>query len=93
MFKIGSQNGRTVVKEFEPSFENQDNEIIGAFAVIEKTDGQKVYTVMTKKRNEKSWSKAKVKAVQNDFPQEMAKRTVINRAAKHLSILVTIVIF
>ena len=29
-----------------------------------------------------SWSKAKTKNVQKDFPQEMAKRTVINRAAK-----------
>ncbi|RXA82095.1 recombinase RecT, partial [Enterococcus hirae] len=27
-------------------------------------------------------SKAKTKSVQNDFPEEMAKRTVINRAAK-----------
>ena len=39
-------------------------------------------TVMTKKEIDKSWSKAKTKNVQNDFPQEMAKRTVINRAAK-----------
>jgi recombination protein RecT len=37
---------------------------------------------MTKKEIDKSWSKAKTKNVQNDFPQEMAKRTVINRAAK-----------
>ena len=37
---------------------------------------------MTKKEINQSWSKAKTKNVQNDFPQEMAKRTVINRAAK-----------
>lgn len=37
---------------------------------------------MTKKQIDKSWSKAKVKSVQIDFPEEMAKRTVINRAAK-----------
>ena len=37
---------------------------------------------MTKKEIDKSWSKAKTKNVQTDFPQEMAKRTVINRAAK-----------
>lgn len=82
MFRIGSEKGRTVVKEFEPDFANQDNEIIGAFAVIEKNDGERVYTVMTKKEIDKSWSKAKTKNVQNDFPGEMAKRTVINRAAK-----------
>lgn len=82
VFKIGSNQGRTIVTEFEPDFANQDNEIIGAFAVIEKIDGERVYTVMTKKEIDKSWSKAKTKNVQTDFPQEMAKRTVINRAAK-----------
>lgn len=82
VFKIGSNQGRTIVKEFEPDFANQDKDIVGAFAVIEKTDGERVYTVMTKKEINKSWSKAKIKNVQNDFPQEMAKRTVINRAAK-----------
>ena len=37
---------------------------------------------MTKKEIDKSWAQAKTKNVQNNFPQEMAKRTVINRAAK-----------
>lgn len=50
VLRIGSDKGRTVVKEFEPDFANQDNEIIGAFAVIEKNDGERVYTVMTKKK-------------------------------------------
>ncbi len=82
-FEIGSKRGRTVVKEFEPSFENLDNEIIGAYAGIEKEDGEVVYTVMTKKEIEASWSKSKSGgATQKQFPQEMAKRTVINRAAK-----------
>ncbi|MCI5684544.1 MAG: recombinase RecT [Enterococcus gallinarum] len=82
VFRIGSVDNETVVTEFEPSFENMDNEIIGAFATITKSDGTKVYTIMTKKQIDKSWSKAKVKSVQIDFPEEMAKRTVINRAAK-----------
>ena len=37
---------------------------------------------MTKKQIDKSWSKAKTKNVQIDFPDQMAMRTVINRAAK-----------
>jgi recombination protein RecT len=39
---------------------------------------------MTKKEIDKSWSKTKAykNTVQQDFSQEMAKRTVINRAAK-----------
>ncbi|BDQ51070.1 DNA recombination protein RecT [Enterococcus faecalis] len=81
-FEIGSEDGRTVVTNFKPSFLNRDNPIIGAFAWVEQTDGIKVYTIMTKKEIYKSWSKAKTKKVQNDYPQEMAKRTVLSRAAK-----------
>lgn len=81
-FKIKNENGRKVFVSHETDWTNADNEIIGAYCIIEKLDGEKVLTVMTKKEIDKSWSKAKTKNVQNDFPQEMAKRTVINRAAK-----------
>ncbi|WP_257593931.1 recombinase RecT [Lactiplantibacillus plantarum] len=81
-FKIGGENGVLVVKEFEPSFENLDKPIIGAFAWVEDINGNRTYTVMTKRDIDTSWSHAKTKKVQNEFPEEMAKRTVINRAAK-----------
>ncbi|MBO9166204.1 recombinase RecT [Lactiplantibacillus pentosus] len=81
-FKIGGKDGVLVVKEFEPSFENLDKPIIGAFAWIKDINGNRTYTVMTKKDIDTSWSHAKTKKVQNEFPEEMAKRTVINRAAK-----------
>lgn len=81
-FDIEIVDGRETLKEHKTAFENRDNEIIGAYCIIEKTDGERVLTTMTKKEIDKSWSKAKTKNVQNDFPQEMAKRTVINRAAK-----------
>lgn len=82
VFEIGSVENETVVTKFVPSFENLDNPIVGAFATITKTDGTKAYTIMTKKQIDQSWSKAKVQKVQQEFPEEMAKRTVINRAAK-----------
>lgn len=82
VFEIGSVENETVVTKFVPSFENLDNPIVGAFATITKSDGSKVYTIMTKKQIDQSWSKAKVQKVQQEFPEEMAKRTVINRAAK-----------
>ena len=50
--------------------------------MIEKTDGEKVLTIMTKKEIDKSWAQSRNGSVQKNFPQEMAKRTVINRAAK-----------
>lgn len=85
VFEIGADElGRIIVKKFEPKFENMDKPLIGAFAVVQETSGEKVYTIMTKKEIDKSWSKTKAykNTVQQDFSQEMAKRTVINRAAK-----------
>ncbi|HGA0786201.1 TPA: recombinase RecT [Streptococcus agalactiae] len=81
-FKIKNENGRKVFVSHDTDWMNADSEIVGAYCIIEKEDSEKILTVMTKKEIDKSWSKAKTKNVQNDFPQEMAKRTVINRAAK-----------
>lgn len=76
--------GRTRVAKFKPSFANLDKPLIGAFAVIKKSDDSLVYTIMTKAEIDKSWSQSRNKNnhVQANFSQEMAKRTVINRAAK-----------
>lgn len=74
--------GREKLVKHETQFLNRDNPILGAYAVVQLEDGEEVLTVMTKKEIDASWSQAKTKNVQNKFPQEMAKRTVINRAAK-----------
>lgn len=74
--------GHKVLVKHDTNWLNQDNPIIGAYCIIEKVDGEKVLTIMTKKEIDKAWSQSKNKSVQNNFPQEMAKRTVINRAAK-----------
>lgn len=83
-FEIGSnEDMELVVKKFVPKFENQDKPIVGAFALI-KTDEGIDYTVMTKAEIDKSWAQTRQKdnKVQKNFGQEMAKRTVLNRAAK-----------
>ena len=83
-FEIGTnEDMELVVKRFVPKFENQDNQIIGAFAMI-KTDEGTDFTVMTKKEIDQSWAQTRQKnnKVQQNFSQEMAKRTVLNRAAK-----------
>lgn len=83
-FEIGSdEDMELVVKKFVPKFENQDKPIVGAFALI-KTDEGNSYTVMTKAEIDKSWAQTRQKnnKVQQNFSQEMAKRTVLNRAAK-----------
>ena len=84
-FEIGSnQDMETVVSKFVPKFENLDNELVGAFAIIKRTDGQLDYTIMTKKQIDKSWAQTRQRnnLVQKNFGDEMAKRTVLNRAAK-----------
>lgn len=83
-FEIGYVDGVLQVINHGTKFENMDNDFIGAYAVIDKTDGTKQYEIMTRKMIDTSWSQAKTKNVQQKFGSEMAKRTVINRAAKNI---------
>lgn len=57
-------------------------DIEGAYCIIERDDGIQFLTVMTMDEIKTSWSQSSMKAVQDKYPQEMSKRTVINRAAK-----------
>lgn len=84
-FEIGADEvGHIIVAKFEPSFANLDKELIGAFAFIKLTNGRTDYTVMTKRQIDTSWSQSRNRQnrVQDKFSDEMAKRTVLNRAAK-----------
>ena len=79
---VAVENGRKKLVKHETDWRNVDNPIIAAYCIITRTDGEEFFEVMTKKQIDKSWSKAKTKNVQIDFPDQMAMRTVINRAAK-----------
>lgn len=84
-FEIGADEiGHIVVTKFEPSFANLDKELIGAFAFIKLANGRVDYTVMTKAQIDTSWAQSRNQQnnVQKKFSDEMAKRTVLNRAAK-----------
>lgn len=85
-FETGIVNDEEVVTLHKTSFKNRDNEIIGAYAVAILPEGAKRYCIMTKKEIDKNWAKStnKDNQVQKDFPQEMAKRTVIRRLVKLL---------
>ncbi|MED2945479.1 recombinase RecT [Bacillus swezeyi] len=82
VFDYEIDGGREKLLKHETKFQNRDNDILGAYAVIKTIEDEEILTIMTRKEIETSWSQAKTKSVQNKFPQEMAKRTVINRAAK-----------
>ncbi|WP_367600455.1 recombinase RecT [Limosilactobacillus fermentum] len=84
-FEIGADEiGHIVVTKFEPSFTNLDKELIGAFAFIKLANGRVDYTVMTRAQIDTSWAQSRNRQnnVQKKFSDEMAKRTVLNRAAK-----------
>lgn len=82
-FEIEVVGGEKKFKKHETSWENQDNAIKGAYCIIEDAEGNTNLTVMTKKEIDAAWSKTKTGGgTQKEFPQEMAKKTVINRAAK-----------
>ena len=80
--EVSVENGRKKLVKHETNWQNADNPIIAAYCIITRTDGEEFFEIMTKKQIDKSWSKAKTKNVQIDFPDQMAMRTVINRAAK-----------
>lgn len=64
--------------------ENRDKPIMAAFgSIFDSATGKRVYgCVMSRSEIDKCWAKAKTHNVQNDFPQEMAKRTLFNRMCK-----------
>ncbi|HFQ5616452.1 TPA: recombinase RecT [Streptococcus equi subsp. zooepidemicus] len=82
-FELEIVDGEKKFKKHDTHWKNQDNPIEGAYCIIEDIDGNTKLTLMTKKEIDKAWSKTKTSGgTQKEFPQEMAKKTVINRAAK-----------
>ncbi|MFF5816391.1 recombinase RecT [Lysinibacillus capsici] len=83
VFDYENYHGRERLISHKTAFENRDKDILGAYAVVQTTEGEEILTVMTRKEIETSWGQSKTsQSVHKKFPQEMAKRTVINRAAK-----------
>jgi len=64
---------------------NRDGEIVGAYAIVDTDEQDQLLTVMTMKEIQQSWDQSRTnQGVHKKFGQEMAKRTVINRAAKNI---------
>jgi recombination protein RecT len=90
IFEFGIENGICVIKKHESKIQNLDNEIIAAYAVINYQVGEQVITnaeIMTIKQIKQSWLQSysyKDGGIHSKFDEEMAKKTVINRACKVL---------
>jgi recombination protein RecT len=77
-------DGVIKVVSHKQTLENIDAPIRAAYCVITFSDGRPPYTeVMSKKQIDAAWSKTKTGGgTQKEFPEEMAMRSVINRACK-----------
>lgn len=88
-FTYHIENGRYVIDAHIQDFMNIDNDKIkGAYAILESDDGTYV-EIMNINQIKKAWAKGKgydekkVTSVHNEFADQMAKKTVINRACKN----------
>ncbi len=82
-----NERGRLAFKSHKVDWKaatGKKDDIEGAYCIIEREDGEQILTVMTMQEIETAWDTSKNKSVQNKYPQEMAKRTVINRASKEI---------
>ncbi|MGX7745816.1 recombinase RecT, partial [Rhodopseudomonas parapalustris] len=83
-YELDLDTGLKKITKHEQSFENIDPaKIKGAYAVVVKDDGQNYIEVMNIGQIRTAWSKSRTGgSVHKEFSDEMAKKTVINRACK-----------
>jgi len=85
-YVINAKTGRKEIIKHEQKFENIDiNKIKGAYAVLVLQDGSTFVEVMNMIQIQTSWNQGASKGnspAHRNFKDEMAKKTVINRACK-----------
>lgn len=88
-FKYHIENGYKVIDEHTQDFKNIDNEkIVGAYAIVDHLGYVPYVEIMNIGQIKKAWAKgkadlSKANDVHNEFADQMAKKTVINRACKN----------
>lgn len=88
-FRYHIENGYKVIDEHTQDFKNIDNDkIVGAYAIVECPGSTPYVEIMNINQIKKAWAKgkadlSKANDVHNEFADQMAKKTVINRACKN----------
>ena len=88
-FAYHIEDGNKVLDKHEQSIANIDNDkIVGAYAVVIMQDGTKMLEVMNIKQIKQSWQQGygykEGSGTHSKFADQMAKKTVINRALKQI---------
>jgi len=87
-FEYQIRNGNKVITKHAQKIENVDpNNIVAAYCTIIFDDERQFTDIMTWAEIQKAWSKSKMNpdkegSTHKEFAQEMARKTVINRACK-----------
>jgi len=87
-FEYGIQRGNKIITKHVQKVENVDpGNIVAAYCTIVFDDDRQFTDVMTWAEIQKAWSKSKMNpekegSTHKEFAQEMARKTVINRACK-----------
>lgn len=84
-WEIDKETGRKTILNHEQSFENYGGEVIGAYAIVEMESGEKNLEIMSMNQIKQAWNQGATKGqspAHKNFPDQMACKTVINRAVK-----------
>ncbi len=86
VLEFKKERGQTRISKHETKLENIDpQKIKAAYCVIVHDGGQEFTEIMTMAQIRQAWQKSLTKGngtTHKEFPEEMAKRTVVNRACK-----------
>lgn len=88
VFDVDPETGRNRIVEHKQTLQSMGSKkVIGAYAMTEKTDGTKDVEVMSIEQIRDAWNQGAMKGnspAHKNFPDQMAIKTVINRACKLL---------
>lgn len=84
-YKLNLNTGLIEIEKHEQKFENIGNKILGAYAVVVRENQNNYVEVMNIEQIKNAWNQGAAKGnsqAHKNFAEEMAKKTVINRACK-----------
>ena len=84
-FTVDAESGIKKITAHEQDLESLSSDVVGAYAVLSLKDGSKYVEVMNIDQIRAAWNQGATKGnspAHKNFTDEMAKKTVINRACK-----------